>query len=325
MAFPKLLQKLFGNSGAGPLLRSDILPAATATTPGAVKIGSGVNVSEDGTISAQEVDLSPYAKSADVSSSYLPLAGGTMTGDVSFSSSDSRIAALKDSVHEGIDIRSAPDINSGAFIGLYNKDSSAESGYFRIGAITNSSNEAVLLGTPGGVLTWCNERVATRHIYPYEASYANQNPKQGEVCVIRGSTDVSPNNGFILSFHTDPERCGQLYVGDNSSTGVYFRGKNDGSWGEWQRLLSPNSFNEINGQGLSQGTFIAPGNGVVVCYAYSSGWGGGDIFVNGRHMGGQFGKECGGVMYAIVKKGDTVELTASNATTWWATYYPFRG
>jgi hypothetical protein len=29
MAFPKLLQKLFGNSGAGPLLRSDILPAAT--------------------------------------------------------------------------------------------------------------------------------------------------------------------------------------------------------------------------------------------------------------------------------------------------------
>lgn len=87
MAFPKLLQKLFGNSGAGPLLRSDILPAATATTPGAVKIGSGVNVSEDGTISAQEVDLSPYAKSADVTTQidnkaalYLPLAGGTMAG-----------------------------------------------------------------------------------------------------------------------------------------------------------------------------------------------------------------------------------------------------
>ncbi len=30
MAFPKLLQKLFANSGAGPLLRSDILPIDTA-------------------------------------------------------------------------------------------------------------------------------------------------------------------------------------------------------------------------------------------------------------------------------------------------------
>lgn len=87
MAFPILLQKLFANLGAGPLLRSDILPPATTSTIGGVKIGRGVNVADDGTISVQKVDLSPYAERADVTTqinnkaaAYLPLAGGVMEG-----------------------------------------------------------------------------------------------------------------------------------------------------------------------------------------------------------------------------------------------------
>ena len=42
MAFPILHRLLFGNDGAGPTLRPDILPAATADTPGAVTTGDEI-------------------------------------------------------------------------------------------------------------------------------------------------------------------------------------------------------------------------------------------------------------------------------------------
>ena len=49
-----------------------VLPAPTASTIGGVKAGNNVTISEDGTISAIQgkVDLSPYAKTADVERTY---------------------------------------------------------------------------------------------------------------------------------------------------------------------------------------------------------------------------------------------------------------
>lgn len=49
-----------------------VLPAPTASTIGGVKAGNNVTISEDGTISAiqDQVDLSPYAKSADIDRTY---------------------------------------------------------------------------------------------------------------------------------------------------------------------------------------------------------------------------------------------------------------
>lgn len=78
MAFPILHRLLFGNGGAGPTLRPDILPAATADTPGAVTTGDGIT-NTSGKIS---IDLSPYAKATDVAATYLPLSGGTMAAGV---------------------------------------------------------------------------------------------------------------------------------------------------------------------------------------------------------------------------------------------------
>ena len=75
MTFPILHRLLFGNDGAGPKLRSDILPTATADTPGAVTTGDGIT-NTSGKIS---IDLSPYAKATDVAATYLPLTGGTMS------------------------------------------------------------------------------------------------------------------------------------------------------------------------------------------------------------------------------------------------------
>lgn len=75
MAFPLLHRLLFGNAGAGPTLRPDILPAATADTPGAVTTGDGIT-NNNGKLT---VDFSAYARAADVAATYLPLSGGTMS------------------------------------------------------------------------------------------------------------------------------------------------------------------------------------------------------------------------------------------------------
>jgi hypothetical protein len=62
MAFPILHRLLFGNDGAGPKLRSDILPTATADTPGAVTTGDGIT-NNNGKLT---VDFSAYAKANDL-------------------------------------------------------------------------------------------------------------------------------------------------------------------------------------------------------------------------------------------------------------------
>lgn len=49
------------------------LPAATSSTLGGVKIGSGVNVTTDGTISVALPDLSQYLTTSAASTTYLPL------------------------------------------------------------------------------------------------------------------------------------------------------------------------------------------------------------------------------------------------------------
>ena len=46
------------------------LPNATKTVTGGVKIGDNITVGEDGTISVEKPDLTPYAKSADVANTY---------------------------------------------------------------------------------------------------------------------------------------------------------------------------------------------------------------------------------------------------------------
>jgi hypothetical protein len=55
MARTQIEQKLFENDGAGPKIRKDILPLATAATPGMVKPGTGLKVAEDGALSVAQV------------------------------------------------------------------------------------------------------------------------------------------------------------------------------------------------------------------------------------------------------------------------------
>ncbi len=55
MARTQIEQKLFENDGAGPKIREDILPLATAATPGAVRPGTGLKVAEDGALSVAQL------------------------------------------------------------------------------------------------------------------------------------------------------------------------------------------------------------------------------------------------------------------------------
>lgn len=88
MAFPILHRLLFGNDGAGPKLRSDILPTATADTPGAVTTGDGIT-NTSGKIS---IDLSPYAKKDELSSliAASPTLANTVRVDADQSFTDSQ-------------------------------------------------------------------------------------------------------------------------------------------------------------------------------------------------------------------------------------------
>lgn len=80
------------------------LPIASATTLGGVKIGKNITISEDGTISAldapstdgfltEDAANEKFLTKTDAATTYIPLAGGTVTGSIKFGSEDNYIDA----------------------------------------------------------------------------------------------------------------------------------------------------------------------------------------------------------------------------------------
>lgn len=259
----------------------------------------------------------------------LPLIGGTMTGPIELlpQKGGGHVASayVPNSEDELIFTTGDPDfVNSGGHLSLYGRTAPFNSGGFCLSAKAETDKTLSLLGGTDGTLTWVGEQIATRHIPVYDPSVAKSQPVNSELCVIRSDVNSAPNNGVILSYGNSGSWVGQLYISDNTEQGIFVRGASDGVWSEWKRLHDENTFINGGGIGLAKGAQRASVHGLLVCYAYSSGWGGGEIYVNGSNMGSQFGKECGGAMYAIVKKGDEINLTTNNATSWWATLYPFR-
>lgn len=126
MAFPKLLQKLFQNSGAGDKLNPEIIPDTAA-------------------------------------GKYLPLSGGDMTGDIRLMQSDGTVSShlhITEGTYAGLDIMVDGDgwEDSGGCLALKNRDSSNETGYFILKAQDNS-NASRLEGRPNGDLYWRGAKV----------------------------------------------------------------------------------------------------------------------------------------------------------------------
>lgn len=89
----------------------------------------------------------------------LPLSGGTMTGEIGFNVSGTKIVPFHDQNFKGIDIRSGGTISDGGWIGLYAKDSTNNSGGFNLEA-NNGIQSSSLIGSPDGTLFWAGSPIA---------------------------------------------------------------------------------------------------------------------------------------------------------------------
>ena len=93
-----------------------------------------------------------------IAKTYLPLSGGTLSGDLKFSQSGAYIQKTTDSGTMAVYSGSA--INKGAELVLYGKDHGSQPGEFSLRA-KNGVDTMILRGYPNGTLTWDGKDVAT--------------------------------------------------------------------------------------------------------------------------------------------------------------------
>ena len=69
----------------------------------------------------------------------------------------------------------------------------------------------------------------------------------GNLVIKRANNTECPNNGVVLEYGGTSGWCGQLYIGDNATQGVYFNGWSSGTRGTWHRLAQDDWFNDTAG------------------------------------------------------------------------------
>ena len=168
-----------------------------------------------------------------IKSTYLPLSGGTMTGAIKTKHS---YLGVRDVNTDRLVICGGTTSSDGAYIRLSGKNESNPR--IDLSCVDANGNTKVLCLKPSGSLTWGGNEIATRDVPTYVAADTLTAPAvSGKLCVVKASKDNAPNNGMILSTYTNASWWGQLYIGDNSTQGIYYRGMSDGVVGEWYRLL----------------------------------------------------------------------------------------
>ena len=176
-----------------------------------------------------------------IKSTYLPLSGGVMTGNITLSKTSTKMWNFSTDKYKGFEIAVGGQHEStGASLNLYHKDSPTSPGCFFLYA-ADGTNKSILWASASGTLTWNGIEVATRDIPTYVAAETLTAPAvTGKLCVVKASKDNAPNNGIVLSTYTNASWWGQLFIGDNSTQGIYFRGMSDGVVGNWYRLVDEN-------------------------------------------------------------------------------------
>ncbi len=91
-------------------------------------------------------------------SGYLPLSGGTMTGNLALSTNPSTISHTLSNSY--LRILSSPDYDSGSSLYLSGKDRSTYAGCFTLYAF-DGVNRSTLLGYPDGTLEWNGDKIPT--------------------------------------------------------------------------------------------------------------------------------------------------------------------
>lgn len=159
MAFPKLLQRLFQNNGAGDKLNQDIIPDIPySKITDAPSIDSALSSTSENPVQNKIINAALNEK--------LSLTGGTMAGGIYFGGSkDFAILATDDtsSLTLAGGTSSSYADKAGAALILSGKKSitgGIPSGYFSLTAADGTSR-ATLFGAPEGSLSWNGKNILT--------------------------------------------------------------------------------------------------------------------------------------------------------------------
>ena len=171
MALPKLLQKLFTNGGAGDKLNQDIIPDIPySKVTDAPSVDSALSSTSENPVQNKVINSALNGK--------LSTSGGTMTGDIIFSSSATKVASDKNTggkvevSQTGAALLSNQDNYEGGATLLLRSSTypNDQRGYFYLISALSASQRYNLIGRPDGSLTWGGHKVLTVVAESYSAN-----------------------------------------------------------------------------------------------------------------------------------------------------------
>ena len=166
MAFPKLLQKLFQNNGAGDKLNQDIIPDIPySKVTDAPSVDSALSDTSENPVQNKVINSALDGK--------LSTSGGTMTGDIQFSAGDiwfnTQNLGIRGRTNDTyLEICPGPTSifasKTGASLMMTGRDYTGRiipKGCFFLTAASEATGHQSLAGYPDGSLTWIGRNVLT--------------------------------------------------------------------------------------------------------------------------------------------------------------------
>lgn len=166
MAFPKLLQKLFQNNGAGDKLNQDIIPDIPySKVTDAPSVDSALSSTSENPVQNKVVKSALDGK--------LSTSGGTMAGDIQFSAGDiwfnKQTLGIRGRTNDTyLEISPGPSNSyasaKGASLMMSGRDytgGNMPKGAFALAAASDANTSVTLAGYPDGRLTWRGKDVIT--------------------------------------------------------------------------------------------------------------------------------------------------------------------
>lgn len=248
MAFPKLLQKLFQNNGAGDKLNQDIIPDIPySKITDAPVVDSALSSTSENPVQNKVINSALDGK--------LSTSGGTVNGTITIANGGSRLAILRGAGMKDFEIRGADNdgymqIFPGETADYSQKKSaslllsSAECtlsyvrpGAFALTAMNATTGAKTLHGDPDGTLMWCGKSLTgglTVVAESYSANswyrkYSDGWIEQGGIFYYSTSTRPHNNNRVTLAIPFSTAVYGYAIGGPASATSSYDTGGDSGS------------------------------------------------------------------------------------------------
>lgn len=115
---------------------------------------------------------------------------------------------------------------------LYEYHQNIESNFAKKNANNNFSTSQSITGD----LTVSGTAQIQNGLYCKPTGQVNTPVGNGMLVIKRATNSEAPNNGVVLEFGNSTSWAGQLYIGDNSTQGIYYNGWSSGTRGSWRRL-----------------------------------------------------------------------------------------